>query len=161
MLNITHYQRNSNQNHNEVPSHAGQNQFSSVQFSCSVVCNSLQPQRLQHAKPPCPSPTLRVYSNSSPLSRWRHKSISSFVVAFSSNLQSFPASGSFPMSQFLKSGAQSTGVSASASLLSMNIQDSFHLRWTSWISLQPKGLSRVFSNTTVQKYQFFSAQVSL
>ena len=134
-------------------------QFSSVQFSRSVMFNSLQPHELQHARPRCPSPTPRVYSHLCPLSWWYHPTISSSVVPFSSHLQSFPASGSFPMSQFFSSGSQSMGVSASASVLPMNIQD-WSLVWTSWISLQSKGLSRVFSNTTVQKHQFFSAQLS-
>ena len=107
---------------------------------------------LQHARPPCPLPALGVYSNSCPLSWCCHPSISSSVVPFSSCLQSFPASGSFPMSQFFASSGQSTGVSASASVLSKNIQDWFPLGWTGWISLQSKGLSRVFSNTTVQKH---------
>ena len=123
--------------------------FSSVQFSCSVVSNSLLPYGLQHARPPCPSTTLRVYSNSCPLSRWCHPTISSSVIPFSFHLPSFPASGSFPMSQFFASGGQSIGVSASASVLPMNIQDWFPLGWTGWISLHSKGLSRVFSNTTV------------
>ena len=121
----------------------------SIQFSCSVVSNSLQPHGLQHTRPPCPSATPRVYPNSCPLSQWYHPTISSSVIPFSSCLQSFPASGSFPMSQFFASGGQSIGVSASTSVLSMNIQDWFPLGWTGWISLQSKGLSRVFSNTTV------------
>ena len=116
---------------------------------------------LQHARLPCPSPTPGACSNSCPSRRWCHPTISSFVVPFSSCLQSFPASGSFPMSQFLASGGQSIGVSASASVLPMNIQDWFPLGWTGWIFLQSKGLSRVFSNTRVQKHQFFSAQLSL
>ena len=124
----------------------------SVQFSHSVVSNSLRPQGLQHVRPPCPSPTPGVYSNSCPLSRWCHPTISSSVVPFSSCLQSFPASGSFPMSQFFESDGQSIGVSASTSVLPMNIQDRSPLGWTAWISLQSKGLSRVFSNTTVQKH---------
>ena len=123
--------------------------------SCSVMSDSLWPHGLQHARPPCPSPTLRVYSNSRPLSQWCHPTISSSVVPFSSHLQSFPASGSFPMSQFFASGGQSIGVSASASVLPMNIRDWFPLVLTGLISLQSKGLSRVFSNTTVQKCQFF------
>ena len=133
--------------------------FSSV--SCSVVSNSLQPHGLQHARLPCPSPTPRVYSNSCPLSQWCHPAISSSVVPFSSCLQSFPASGSFPVSQLFASGGQSTGVSASASVILMNTQDWSPLGWTGWISLQSKGLSRIFFNTTVQKDQFFSAQLSL
>ena len=116
---------------------------------------------LQHARPPCPSATPGVSSNSCPLSRWCHPTVSSSVVPFSSHLQSFPASGSFPMSQFFTSGGQNTGVSASASVLPINIQDWFSLWLTGWISLQFKGLSRVFSNTTVQKHQFFGAQLSL
>ena len=125
------------------------------------MSNSLQrPHGLQHARPPCPSPIPGVYPNSCPLSQWCHPTISSSVVPFTSCLQSFPASGSFPMSQFFPSGGQSIGVSASASVLPMNIQDIFPLGWTGWISLQSKGLSRVFSNTTVQKHQFFSAQLS-
>ena len=131
-------------------------QFSSVQFSRSVVSNSLWPHELQHARPLCPSPTPRVYSNSCPLSQWYHPTTSFSVIPFSSCLQSFPASGSFQMSQFFVSGGQSIGVSASASVLPMNIQDWFPLGWTGWISLQSKGLSRIFSNTTVQKHQFFS-----
>ena len=134
-------------------------QFSSV--SCSVVSDSLRPHGLQHARPPCPSLTPRVYSNSCPSSRWCHPTISSSVIPFSSHLQSFPASGSLPVSQFFSSGDQSVGVSASASVLPMNIQDWFSLGWTGWISLQSKGLWRVFSNTTVQKHQFFGAQLSL
>ena len=133
--------------------------FSYVQFS-SVMSNSLQPHELQRTRPPCPSPTPRVYSNSCPLSWWCHPTISSSVVPFSSCPKSFPASGSFQMSQFFTSGGQSIRVSASASVLPMNIQDWFPLGGTSWISLQSKGLSRVFSNTTVQKYQFFGAQPS-
>ena len=133
----------------------------SVQFSHSVVSNSLQPHGLQHARPPCPSPTPRVYSDSCPLSCWCHPTISSSVVPFSSRLQSFPASGCFQMSQLFTSGGQSIRVSASTSVLPMNTQDWFPLGWTGWISLQSKGLSRVFSNTTVQKHQFFSAQPSL
>ena len=133
----------------------------SVQFSLSVVSDSLRPRRLQHTRPPCPSPTPGAYSNSCPLSQWCHPTISSSVVPFSSCLQLFPASGSFPKSQFFGSGGQSIGVSASVSILPMNIQDWFPLGWTGWISLQSKGLSTVFSNTTVQKHQFFGAQLSL
>ena len=135
--------------------------FSSVQFSCSVLSDSLRPHRLQHARPPCPSPTPGVYSNSCPLSWWYHPTISSSVFPFSSCLQSIPASGSFPMSHSFVSGGQSIGVSASASVFPMNIQDGFPLGWTDWISLQSKGFSRVFSNTTVQNNQFFRAQLSL
>ena len=134
---------------------------SSVQFSRSVVSDSLPPHEPQHARPPCPSPTPRVYPNSCPLSQWCHPTISSSVVPFSSCLQSFPASGSFPMSQLFASGGQSIAVSASTSVLPMNTQDWSPLGWTGWISLQSKGLSRVFSNTTVQKHQFFGTQVSL
>ena len=132
-----------------------------VQFSRSVVSDSLQLHGLQHTRPPCPSPTPGVYSNSRPLSWWCHPTISSSVVSFSFHLQSFPASGSFPRSQFFPSGGQRMGVSASALVLPVNIQDWFTLGWTDWISLQSKGLSRVFSNTRVQKYQFFRAQPSL
>ena len=123
----------------------------------TYLSDSLWPHGLEHTRPSSPG----VYSNSRPLSQWCHLTISSSVVPFSSQLQSFPASGSFPMSQFFASGGQSTGVSALASVLPKNIQDSFPLGWTGWISLQTKGLSRVFSNTTVQKHQFFSAQLSL
>ena len=132
----------------------------SVQFSCSVMSDSLQTHGLQHARLPCPSQTPGAYSNSCPLSWWRHPT-SHPVVPFSSRLQSFPASGSFPMSQSFTLGGQSIGVSASASVLPMNIQDWFPLGWTGLISLQSKGLSRVFFNTTVQKNQFFRAQFSL
>ena len=124
--------------------------FSSVQFSCSVMSDFLQPHESQHARPPCPSPTPGVHPNSCPLSRWCHPAISSSVVPFSSCPQSLPASESFPMSQLFTWGAQSIGVSASASDLSMNTQDWSPLGWTGWISLQSKGLSRVFSNTTVE-----------
>ena len=134
--------------------------FSSVQFSCSVVSDSLQPHEPQHARPPCPSPTPGVYSDSCPLSQWCHPTISSSAVPFSCP-QSFPASGSFQMSQFFTSGGQSIGVSTSTSVLPLNTQDWFPLGWTVWISLKSKGLSRVFSNTTFQKHQFFSAQLSL
>ena len=134
--------------------------FSSIQCSHSVMSNSLWSHGLQHVRLPCPSPTSGAYSNSCPSSRWCHPAISSSVIPFSSRLQSFPASGSFPMSHFLSSGGQSIGVSASASVLPMNIQDWFPLGWTVFISLQSKGLSRVFSNPTVEKHQFFSAQLS-
>ena len=134
---------------------------SHVQFSHSVMSDSLRSHGLQHARPPCPSPTPRVYSDSCPLSWWCHPTISSSVVPFSSHLQSFPASGSFQMSQFFPSAGQSIRVSASASVLPMNIQGWSPLGWTGWISLQSKGLSWVFSNTTVQKHQFFGAQLSL
>ena len=120
----------------------------SVQFSHSVMSNSLRPHELQHTRPPCPSPTHRVYSNSCPLSQWCHPTISSCVIPFSSCLQSFPASGSFQMSQLFTSGGQSIEISASTSVLPMNTQDWSPLGWTGWISLQSKELSRVFSNTT-------------
>ena len=134
--------------------------FSSVQFSRSVVSDSLRPHELQHARPPCPSPTPGVHSNSRPSSQWCHPAISSSVFPFSSCPQSLPASESFPMSQLFTWGGQSIGVSALASLLPKNTQDWFPLEWTGWMSLQSKGLSRVFSNTTVQKHQFFGAQLS-
>ena len=124
-------------------------QFSSVQFSCSVVSNSLQPHELQHTRPPCPSPTSRVYPNPCPSSRWCHPAISSSVIPFSSYPQSLPASGSFPMSQLFAWGGQSIGVSALTSVLPMNTQDWSPLGWKGWISLQPKGLPKVFSNTIV------------
>ena len=130
------------------------------QFSHSVVSHSLRPHGLQHARPPCPSPTPGTYSNSGPSSRWCHPIISS-CLPFSSHFQSFPVSESFPMSQFFISGSQRTGVSASASVLPMNIQDGFPLGWTDLISFQAKGLSRVFCNTRIQKNQFFSTQLSL
>ena len=133
--------------------------FSSVQFSCSVMSSSLWPHGLQHARIPCPSPTPSAYSNSCPSSWWCQPTISSSVVPFSSHLQSFPVSGSFQTNQFFASGGQSIG--ASASFLPMNIQDWFPLGWAGWISLLSKGLSRVFSYTTVQKHQFFGAQLSL
>ena len=135
--------------------------LSSVQFSGSVVSDSLQPHESQHTRPPCPLPTPRVHSNPCPLSWWCHPTISSSVIPFSSCLQSFPASGSFPVSQLFASGGQSIGVSASTSVFPMNTQDWSPLGWTGWISSQSKGLSRVFSNTTVQKHQFFGAQLSL
>ena len=134
--------------------------ISSVKFSHSVMSDSLRAHGLWHTRLPCPSATPGVYSNSCPSSQWCHPTISSSVVPFSSRLQSFPASGSFLMSQFFTSGGQSIGVSASASVLPMNIQDWFPLGWTDWISLQSKGLSRVFSNTTIQKHQFFGTQLS-
>ena len=137
-------------------------------FNCFVVFSSvtqsyptLQPHGLQHARPPCPSSTPRVHPNSCPLSCWCHPTISSSAIPFSSCPQSFPASGSFQMSQFFISGGQSIGVSASISVLPMNTQDWSPLGWTGWISMQSKGLSKVFSNTTVQKHQFFDAQLSL
>ena len=131
----------------------------SDQISLSVTSDSLWPHGLQHARLRCPSPTTGACSNSCPLSQWYHPTISSSVVPFSSCPQSFPASGSFLRSQFFASGGQSIGVSASASILPMNIHDWFHLGWTGWISLQSKGLSRVFSNTAVQKHQFLGTQL--
>ena len=133
--------------------------FSSAQLSCSVLSNCLQPHESQQARPPCPSPTPGVHSNSRPWSRWCHPAISSSVIPFSSCPQSLPASASFPMSQLFAWGGQSIGVSVSASFLPMNTQDWSPLGWTGWISLQSKGLSRVFSNTTVQKHQLFGAVV--
>ena len=135
----------------------------SVQFSSvhSVVSDSLWPHESQHARPPCPSPTPKVHSDSRPTSQWCHPAISSSVIPFSSSLQSFPASEFFQMSQLLASGGQSIGVSASISVLPMNIQDWSPLGWTGWISLQSNGLSRVFSNTTVHRHQFFGAQLPL
>ena len=135
--------------------------ISSVELSHSVMSDSLQPHESQHARPPSPSPTPRVYPNPCPLSQWGHPTISSSVVPFSSCPQSLPASGSFPTSQIFLLSGQSIVVSASASVLPMNIQDWSPLGWTGWISLQSKGLSRVFSNTTVQKHQLFRAQHSL
>ena len=132
----------------------------SVQFSRSVVSDSLRLHELQHARPPCPSPTPGVHSDSRPSSQWCHPAISSSVVPFSSCLQSLPASESFPMSQLFTWGGQSTGVSALASFLPKQSQGWSPLEWTGWISSQSKGLSRVFSNTTVQKHQFFGAQPS-
>ena len=134
-------------------------QFSSVQFSRSVMSDSLQPHESQQARPPCPSPTPGVHSDWHPSSQWCHPAISSSVVP-SSCPQSLPASESFPMSQHVAWGSQSTGVSALASVLPKNTQDWSPLGWTGWISLQSKGLSRVFSNTTVQKHQFLGAQLS-
>ena len=134
--------------------------FSSVQFSRSVVSNSLQPHESQHTRPPCPSPTPRVHSDSHLSSQWCHPAISSSVVPFSSCPQSLPASESFPMNQLFTWGGQSTGAPASASFLPKKSQGSSPSEWTGWISLQSKGLSRVFSNTTVQKHQFFGTQPS-
>ena len=125
------------------------------------MSNSLWPHGLQHARPPCPSPSLGACSNSRPLSQWCHPTILSSAIPFSSYLHSFPASESFPMSQFFPSGGQSIRASASASILPMNIQDWFPLGLTGLISLQSKGLSIVFSNTTIQKHQFFGTQISL
>ena len=144
----------SNSGHTWVANHT-------VQFGHLVMSDSLWPHGLKHARPPCPSPTPGVYSDSCSLSQWCHPTISSSVGPFSSCPQSFPASGCFPKSQFFTSGGQSIGVSASTSVFPMNTQDWSSLGWTSWSSLQSKGLSRVFSNTTVQKHQFFSAQLSL
>ena len=134
--------------------------FSSVQFSHLVVFNSLWPHELQHYRRPCPSPIPRVYPNPCPSSQWCHATISSSVIPFSSCPQSFLASGTFQMSQLFPSGGQNIGVSALASFLPKDTQDQSPSEWTSWISLQSKGLSRVFSNTTVQKHHFFGAQIS-
>ena len=131
-----------------------------IQFSHSVVSDSLRPYELQHTRPPCPSPTPGVHSNSCPSSRWCHPAISSSVIPFSSCPQSLPASESFPMSQLFTCGGQSTGVSALASFLPKNTQGWSPLEWTGWISLQSKGLSRVFLNTTLQKHQFIGAHLS-
>ena len=132
-----------------------------IQFSHSVVSDSLVPHGLQHARPSCLSPTPRVHLNPCPLSQWCHPIISSSVIPFSSCPQSFPESGSFPVSQLFASGGQRIGVSMSTSVLPRNTQDWSPLGWTGWISLQSKGLSRVFSNTIVRKHQFFCAQLSL
>ena len=140
---------------------AQENTFIFSQFSRSVVSDALRPHGLQHSRLPCPSPAPRAYSNSCPLSQWCHPTISSSVVPFFSCIQSLPASGSFSTSQIFASDGQDIGASASASVLPANIQDWFSLGWTGWISLQSKGLSRVFSNTTVQKHRFFSTQLSL
>ena len=147
--------------HGFIPGQRTKISYATVQFSCPVISESLRTQGMQHARPPCPSITPGDYSNSCPSSQWCHPTISSSVIPFSSHLQSFPASGSFQMSYFFPSGGRSIGVSASASVLPMNIQDWFPLGWTDWISLQSKGLSRVFSNTTVQWHPSFSAQLSL
>ena len=130
----------------------------SIQFNNSVVFDSLWPHGLQHAKPPCPSPTPEVTQTH--VLWWCHPTIPSSAIPFSSHLQSFPASESFPMSQFFPLGSQSIGVSGSTSVLPMNAQEWFPLGWSGWISLNSKGLSRVFTNTTVQEHQFFSAQLS-
>ena len=132
----------------------------SVQFSLSIVSDSLRPHESQHARPPCPSPSPGVHSDSCPSSRWCHPATSSSVIPFSSSPQSLPTSESFPMSQLLAWGGQSTGVSALASVLPKNTQGWSPSEWPGWISLQSKGLSRVFSNTTAQKHQFFGAQLS-
>ena len=134
--------------------------INTVHFSCSVMSKSLWPHGLQHASLPCPLPAPEAYLNSCPLSWWFHPAISSSVIPFPSCPQSLPVSGSFPMSQLFTWGGQSIGVSASALVLPMNIQDWFPLGWTGWISLQSKGLTRVFSNTTVGKHQFFNSQLS-
>ena len=134
---------------------------SSVQFSYSVMSSSLRPHGPQHTRPPCPSPTPGVYPNSCPLRWWCHPTISSSVIPFFSCPQSFPASGSFQMSQLVTSGGQRIGVSASTSVLPMNTSNWSPLGWTGWISLRSKGLSRVFSSITVKKHQFFGAQLSL
>ena len=144
--------------HTHTHTHIHIYQFSSVAQLCSTL---LRHHRLQHARLPCPSPTPGAYSDSCPLSQWCHPTISSSVIPFSSCPQSFSASGSFWISQFFTSGGQSIGVSASTSVLPMNTQDWSPLGWTGWISLQSKGLSRVFSSTTVQKHQFFGTQLSL
>ena len=156
------YTCNFNNNHDFLKGHSLslwelKIEFSSLHFSRSVMSDSLRPHEPQHARPPCPSPTPGVHPNPCPLSRWCHPTISSSVVP-SSCPQSFPASGSFQMSQLFASGGQSIGVSASTSVLPMNTQD-WPLGWTGWISLLSKGLSRVFSNTTVQKHQFFGTQL--
>ena len=134
--------------------------ISSVQFSRSVVSSCLWPHESQHARPPCPSPSPGVHSDSCPSSQWWHPAISSWSVPFSSCPQSLPASESFPISQLFTWGGQSTGVTALASFLPKKSQGWSPSEWTGWISLQSKGLSKVFSNTTVQKHQFFSAQLS-
>ena len=144
---------------NRRPGNSSRHQ--SVQLNPSVMSNGLWPHGLQHARLPCPSPVPGACSNSGSSSQWCHPTISSYVVPFSSCLQFFPPSRSFPISQFFESGGQSIGVSTSISVLPMNIQDWSLSEWTGWISLQSKGLSRVFSNTTVQKHQFFGAQVFL
>ena len=157
-VNVINFQRNANQHHSEILLHTHQD--SSVQFSCSVVSDSLRPHELQHARHPCPSPTPGVQSDSRPSRQWCHPAISSSVISFSSCPQFLPASESFLMSQLFTWGGQSTGVSALASVLPKKSQGWSPSEWTGWISLQSKGLSGVFSNTTVQKHQFFSAQPS-
>ena len=146
--------------HIYIHTHTHTMYYYSVQFSHSVVSNSLPPHESQHTRPPCPSPTPGVHPNSCALSRWCHPAISSSVIPFSLCLQSLPASETFPMSQLFAWGGQSIGVSASASVLPKKSQGWSPSEWTGWISLQSKGLSRVFSNTTLQKHQFFSAQPS-
>ena len=135
-------------------------QFNSVQFSPSAMSKSLWPHEVQHTRPPCPSPTPRVHSNSCPLCQRCYPTIPSSAIPFSSCPQSFPASGSFQASQLFTSGGQNIGVSASISVLPVNTQDWSPLGWTGWIFLQSKGFSRVFSNTTVQKHRFFGTQLS-
>ena len=154
LINVIHYINNLKEKNDMIIS------ISPVQFSCSVMSNSLRPHELQHARSPSASPTPGVHSNSCPSSRWCHPAISSSVVPFSSCPQSLPASKSFPTSQLFTWGGQSIGVSPISSVLPMNTQDWSPLGWTGWIYLQFKGLSRVFSNTPVQKYQFFGAQLS-
>ena len=134
--------------------------LSSVQFSRSVMSDCLRPHESQHARPPCPSPTPGVHSDSRPSSQWRHPAISSSIVPFSSCPQSLPASESFPVSQLFAWSGQSTEISASASFLPKKSQGWSPSEWTGWISLQFKGISRIFSNTTVQKHQFFSTDLS-
>ena len=137
-------------------------EHSLVQFSSvTQLCQLFAPHGLQHTRPPCPSPTSGLFLNSCPSSRWCHPTVSTSVIPFSSYLQSFPASVSFPVSQFFTSGGQSIGILASASVFPVNMQDWFPLQLTGSISLQSKGFSRVFSNTTLQKHQFFSTQLSL
>ena len=156
----THIHKKYHNHLNPTKTRFSEFQFSSIQFSHSVVSDSLRPHELQHARPPCPSPTPRVHSNSRPSSRLCHPAISSSVILLSSCPHSLPASESFPMSQLFAWGGQSTGVSALASVLLKSTQDRSPLEWTGWISLQSKELSRVFSNTTVQNHQFFGAQLS-
>ena len=155
MPHLSHTSKPQQLNHPEVDVSL----LSSVQFSDSVMSDSLQPHGSQHTRPPCP-PTSGVHWDSRPSSQWCHPAISSTVVTFS-HLQPLPVSGSFPVSQFVASGGQNIGVSASTSVFPVNTQDSSPLGCTDWISLQSRGLARVFSNTTVQKHQFFSIQVSL
>ena len=161
--NSTKLEKNENVINNRIDIEKRNSLPSSVQFSSSVavVSNSLWSNGLQHARLPWPSSTPGTCSNSWPSSQWCHPTFSSSVVPFSSHLQSFPLSGSFPISELFTSGGQSVGVSASASVLPPNIQDWFPLGRTGWFFLQSKGLSRVFPNTTVQKHQFFSTQLSL
>ena len=160
MLNPTHTHKRSPMSKGKGEAPARPTHQGSVQFSRSVMSNSLWPHESQHARPPCPSATPGVYSDSCPLSRWCHPDISSSVVPFSSCPQTLPASESFPMSQLFTWGGQSIEVSALASVLPKKSQGWSPSEWTGWISLQSKGLSRVFSNTTVQKHQFFGAQLS-